>query len=151
MPKFILGRDIDFFRSISRELVDTVIQTAIVLFKINTYESKVNIYGESLNKTWYPGVEMYCIIDKEPENVVYEGFGPDNSQTITFKLDKLTCEEKGIYPEIGDIIFFDQSYYEIDNTNEVQFLGGQPSNNYSIVCTAFMTRKSDLNIEQRVK
>jgi len=63
----------------------------------------------------------------------------------------LTCEEKGIYPEIGDMIFFDQSYYEIDNTNEVQFLGGQPENNYSIVCTAFMTRKSDLNIEQRVK
>ena len=151
MPKFVLARDIDFFRSISRELVDTVIQTAIVLFKVNTYESKVNIYGESLNKTWYPGVEMYCIIDKEPEGISYEGFGPDSSQTITFKLDKLTCEEKGIYPEIGDMIFFDQSYYEIDNTNEVQFLGGQPENNYSIVCTAFMSRKSDLNIEQRVK
>jgi hypothetical protein len=151
MPKFVLARDIDFFRSISRELVDTVIQTAIVLFKVNAYESKVNIYGESLNKTWYPGVEMYCIIDKEPEGISYEGFGPDSSQTITFKLDKLTCEEKGIYPEIGDMIFFDQSYYEIDNTNEVQFLGGQPENNYSIVCTAFMSRKSDLNIEQRVK
>jgi hypothetical protein len=151
MPKFVLARDIDFFRSISRELVDTIIQTAIVLFKVNTYESKVNIYGESLNKTWYPGVEMYCIIDKEPEGISYEGFGPDSSQTITFKIDKLTCEEKGIYPEIGDMIFFDQSYYEIDNTNEVQFLGGQPDNNYSIVCTAFMTRKSDLNIEQRVK
>jgi hypothetical protein len=151
MPKFVLARDIDFFRSISRELVDTVIQTAIVLFKVNTYESKVNIYGESLNKTWYPGVEMYCIIDKEPEGITYEGFGPDSSQTITFKIDKLTCEEKGIYPEIGDMIFFDQSYYEIDNTNEVQFLGGQPDNNYSIVCTAFMSRKSDLNIEQRVK
>jgi hypothetical protein len=151
MPKFVLARDIDFFRSISRELVDTVIQTAIVLFKVNTYESKVNIYGESLNKTWYPGVEMYCIIDKEPEGISYEGFGPDSSQTITFKIDKLTCEEKGIYPEIGDMIFFDQSYYEIDNTNEVQFLGGQPDNNYSIVCTAFMSRKSDLNIEQRVK
>jgi hypothetical protein len=151
MPKFVLARDIDFFRSISRELVDTVIQTAIVLFKVNTYESKVNIYGESLNKTWYPGVEMYCIIDKEPEGITYEGFGSDSSQTITFKIDKLTCEEKGIYPEIGDMIFFDQSYYEIDNTNEVQFLGGQPDNNYSIVCTAFMSRKSDLNIEQRVK
>jgi hypothetical protein len=151
MPKFVLARDIDFFRSISRELVDTIIQTAIVLFKVNTYESKVNIYGESLNKTWYPGVEMYCIIDKEPEGISYEGFGPDSSQTITFKIDKLTCEEKGIYPEIGDMIFFDQSYYEIDNTNEVQFLGGQPDNNYSIVCTAFMSRKSDLNIEQRVK
>jgi hypothetical protein len=151
MPKFVLARDIEFFRSISRELVDTVIQTAIVLFKVNVYDSKVNIYGESLNKTWYPGVEMYCIIDKEPEGISYEGFGPDSSQTITFKLDKLTCEDKGIYPEIGDMIYFDQSYYEIDNTNEVQFLGGQPSNNYSIVCTAFMSRKSDLNIEERVK
>lgn len=151
MPKFILDRDIDFFKSISRELVDTFIQTAIVLFKINTYESKVNLYGESINKTWYPGVEMFCIIDKEPEGIIYEGFGPDSSQTITFKIDKLTCEEKGIYPEIGDMIYFDQSYYEIDNTNEVQFLGGQPANNYSIVCTAFMSRKSDLNIEERVK
>jgi hypothetical protein len=151
MPKFLVGRDIDFFRSVARELVDTVIQTAIVLFKVNIYDSKVNIYGESINKTWYTGVEMYCLIDKEPENVVYEGFGPDNSQNITFKLDKLMCEEKRIYPEIGDVILFDQSYYEIDNTNEVQFIGGQPSNNYSIVCTAFMTRKSDLNIEERVK
>jgi hypothetical protein len=111
----------------------------------------VNIYGESVNKTWYPGVEMYCLIDKEPEGISYEGFGPDSSQTITFKLDKSMCEEKGIYPEIGDMIYFDQSYYEIDNTNEVQFLGGQPANNYSIVCTAFMSRKSDLNIEERVK
>lgn len=151
MPKFILDRDIDFFRSISRELVDVFIQTAIVLFKINTYESKVNIYGESVNKTWYPGVEMFCIIDKETDGTTYEGFGPDSSQTIIFKLDKLTCEEKGIYPEIGDMIFFDQSYYEIDNAEELQFLGGQPANNYSIVCTAFMSRKSDLNIEERVK
>ena len=50
--------NIEFFRSISRELVDTVIQTAIVLFKVNVYDSKVNIYGESLNKTWYPGVGL---------------------------------------------------------------------------------------------
>jgi len=151
MPKFLVGRDLDLFKSIARELVDDVIQTAITIFKLNIYESKVNIYGEAINKTWYQGVEMYCLIDKEPENVVYEGFGPDNSQTITFKLDKQMCEEKSIYPEIGDMVYFDNSYYEIDNTNEVQFIGGQPTNNWSIVCTAFMTRKSDLNIEQRVK
>jgi hypothetical protein len=91
------------------------------------------------------------MVDKDPENVVYEGFGPDNSQLITFKFDKELCEERGIYPEIGDVILFDQSYYEIDNTNEVQFIGGQPYNNYSIVCTTFMTRKSNLNITERVR
>jgi hypothetical protein len=150
MPKFLQARDIAFFKSISRELVDTVIQVAVVLYKINIYETKVNIYGEALNKTWHQGVELYALADKEPENFQYEGFGPDNLQMITFKFDKDTCSEKNIYPEIGDIIYFDNSYYEIDNTNEIQFIGGQPDNNYSIVCSALMVSKSTLNIEERV-
>jgi hypothetical protein len=131
-------------------LVDTVIQVAVVLYKINIYETKVNIYGEALNKTWHQGVELYALADKEPENVQYEGFGPDNTQVITFKFDRDTCSEKNIYPEIGDIVYFDGSYYEIDNTNEIQFIGGQPGNNYSIVATTFMVSKSSLNIEERV-
>jgi hypothetical protein len=151
MPKFLVGRDLTFFKSIARELVDDVIQVAVVLYKINQYETKVNIYGESLNKTWYPGVEIYALADKEPENVQYEGFGPDNTQSITFKFNRDTCEEKGIYPEIGDIVYFDNSYYEIDNTNEIQFVGGQPDNNFSIVATTFMVSKSSLNIEERAK
>ncbi len=151
MPKFSLGRDLDFFRSIARELVDTVIENTFVLFKIDLNATKVNIYGESLNKTWHPGVELYGLVDKDPEGVLYEGFGAETTQTMTFKVDRLLCEERNVFPEIGDVIYYDDSYYEIDNTNEVQFLGGQPANNYSIVCTAFMSRKSDLNIEERVK
>ena len=46
---------------------------------------------------------------------------------------------------------FDNSYYEIDNTTEVQFVGGLPSNNFSVVCSTFMVRKSALNIEERIK
>jgi hypothetical protein len=45
MPKFLQSRDIDFFKSIARELVDDVVQNTIVLFKINMNETKVNIYG----------------------------------------------------------------------------------------------------------
>ena len=151
MPKFLQARDIDLFKSIARELVDTVIQNTIVLFKVNMNETKVNIYGESLNKTWYPGVQLYALYSKNPEDVVYEGFGPEMQQNITFKLDRIMCEEKDVYPEVGDIIFFDTSYYEIDNTNEIQFIGGSPDNNFSIVCETFMVSKSTLNIEERIK
>ena len=155
MPKFMLGRDLQLFRSIARELVDTVIENTCVLFKVNLSETKVNIYGEAMNKTWHPGVELFVIIDKEPENVVYEGFGPDNQQNVTFKFDRLLCEERNVYPEIGDVVFFDESYYEIDNTNEVQFVGGLPGTNsdrnWSIVCSTFMVSKSNLNIEERIK
>ena len=155
MPKFMLDRDLQLFRSFARELVDTVIENTCVLFKVNLNETKVNIYGESTNKTWYPGVELFVLIDKEPENVQYEGFGPDNTQNITFKFDRLLCEERNIYPEIGDVIYFDNSYYEIDNTNEIQFVGGLPGQNsdrnWSIVCSTFMVSKSNLNIEERIK
>ena len=150
MPKFLQTRDIEFFKGIARELVDDVVQNTIVLFKINMNETKVNIYGESLNKTWYPGVQLYALYSKNPEDVVYEGFGPEMQQNITFKLDRIMCEEKNTYPEVGDVIFFDTSYYEIDNTNEIQFIGGSPDNSFSIVCETFMVSKSTLNIEERI-
>lgn len=154
MPKFMLGRDLQLFRSFARELVDTVIENTCVLFKVNLNETKINLYGEAMNKTWHPGVELFVLIDKEPETAVYEGFGSDNQQNITFKFDRLLCEERNTYPEIGDIIYFDNSYYEIDNTSEVQFVGGLPGNNsdrnWSIVCSTFMVSKSNLNIEERI-
>ena len=150
MPKFLVGRDIEFFRNVARELVDTVIENTCVLFKINLNETKVNIYGESMNKTWHPGIELYTLIDKEPESIRYEGFGPETDQNITFKFDRLLCEERNAYPEIGDIIFFNEGYFEIDNTNEIQLVGGQSYNNFSIVCSTFMVSKSNLNIEERI-
>ena len=46
---------------------------------------------------------------------------------------------------------YPSGYFEIDNTNEIQFVGGQPDNNFSIVATTFMVSKSSLNIEERAK
>ena len=106
MPKFISPRDVSFFRRISRELVDVVIQNTLVLFKVNLNETKVNLYGESVNKTWHLGVELFCLIEMDPENMQYEGFGPDNTQNMVFRLDRDMCSEKNSYPEVGDIIYF---------------------------------------------
>jgi hypothetical protein len=150
MPKFLVGRDLDLFKSIARELVDTVIENIVVLYKINLNETKINIYGESLNKTWHRGVELYALVDKEAESTQYEGFGADKNQDITVKFDRGLLEERNIHPEIGDIIYFNNDYYEINNINEIQFIGGVPANTYSIVCFAFLVSRSNLNIEQRI-
>jgi hypothetical protein len=150
MPKFAVGRDIELFKSFAREVVDDVVQNIAVLFKVNLDETKINLYGEATNKTWYPGVQLNVLINKSGQSAGYEGFGADTSQNIEFRFDRWMLEEKSTYPEIGDVIYFDQSYYEIDNTSEVQFVGGLPSNNFSVVCSTFMVRKSSLNIEERI-
>jgi len=151
MPKFLVGRDIELFKSIAREMVDDIVENICVLFKVNISETKVNLYGESLNKTWHPGVELNVLINKVAQTAGYEGFGADTSQNIEFRFDRWMLEEKLSYPEIGDVIYFDNSYYEIDNTSEVQFVGGLSENNFSVVCSTFMVRKSQLNIEERIK
>jgi len=156
MPKFLVGRDIEFLRNVARELVDIVVENTCVLFKVNLTETKVNIYGEAMNKTWHPGVELYVLINKDAETSTYEGFGSDTQQNIEFRFDREHCREKNTYPQIGDVIYFDGSYYEIDNTDEKQFVGGLPGTeeerrNWSIICSAFMVSKSNLNIEERIK
>lgn len=150
MPKFISARDVAFFKGIARELVDDVVQNIIVLYKVNLNQTRVNLYGEALEKTWHKGIELYALIDKEPGTVSYEGFGPESNQNINFKLDRFACAEKNAYPEVGDVIYFDNHYYEVNYTYEVQYAGGLPENNFSIVVNTLLTNKTTLGIEERI-
>ena len=150
MARFALGRDIRFFEGISRELVDAVIDTAVVLYKLVIEDSKTNLYGESLNKTYYQGVQTTAMIEREPGTSEYEGFGADKSQNVEFRFNRFTLKDTGFYPEIGDIIFHNDGYFEIDNVREDQMVGGQVDNKFSIICSTFMTRRSSIQTEMRI-
>jgi hypothetical protein len=150
MARFALSRDIKFFESISRELVDVVIETAVVLYKLVIEDSKTNLYGESLNKTYYQGVETTAVIEREQSTSDYEGFGADKNQSVEFRFNRFTLEDTGFYPEVGDIIFHNEGYFEIDNVREDQLVGGQVDNKFSIICSTFMTRRSTIQTEMRV-
>lgn len=154
MARFALARDIKFFEGISKELVDAVIETAVVLYKLVIEDSKTNLYGESLNKTYYQGVECTAVIQREDTSSNYEGFGSDQSQNVEFRFNRFTLEDKGFYPEIGDIIFHNDAYFEIDNVREDQLIGGRvetgDGEKFSIICSTFMTRRSSIQTEMRV-
>jgi hypothetical protein len=150
MARFTLGRDIRFFESIARELVDVVVETSVVLYKLIIEDSKTNLYGESLSKTYYQGVETTAIIERESSTSEYEGFGSDKNQLVEFRFNRFTLEDTGFYPEVGDIIFHNDGYFEIDNVREDQMVGGQVTNKFSIICSTFMTRRSTIQTEMRI-
>ena len=157
MARFTLARDIKFFEGISRELVDVVIETAVVLYKLVIEDSKTNLYGESLNKTYYQGVETTAIIERESSTSEYEGFGPDKNQLVEFRFNRFTLEDTGFYPEVGDIIFWDNEYYEIDNTDANQYFAGKNPETWpngsehgysvSVLCNAHATRQTAQSIK----
>ena len=152
MARFALARDIKFFEGISRELVDAVIETAVVLYKLVIEDSKTNLYGESLSKSYYQGVECTAIIQRDDTTANYEGFGSDVSQNVEFRFNRFTLKDKDFYPEIGDIIFHNDAYFEIDNVREDLLVGGRvgEEERFSIVCSTFMTRRSAIQTEMRV-
>jgi hypothetical protein len=150
MARFALSRDIKFFESIARELVDVVVETSVVLYKLIIEDSKTNLYGESLNKTYYQGLECTAMIERESSTTDYEGFGADKNQLVEFRFNRFTLEDKGFYPEVGDIIFHNNAYFEIDNVREDQMVGGQVVNKFSIICSTFMTRRSTIQTEMRI-
>ena len=150
MPKFFNAKDIDFIKTISEEVVDYLVEQAIVLFKVSVGETKTNLYGESLGKVWKEPSTLMCIVDREPINVVYEGFGADRQGLVEFRFNRQRIREESYavpkvrdingtlipteaiqnltvgYPEIGDVILYDSIYYEIDNVREPQWIGGSP-------------------------
>ena len=152
MARFALGRDISFFEGISRELVDAVVTTAVILYKLIIEDSKTNLYGESLSKTYYQGVECNAMIQREDTQSNYEGFGSDQGQTVEFRFNRFTLEDKNMYPEIGDIIFHNNGYFEVDNVREDQLIGGRTGDieHFSIICSTFMTRRSNIQTEMRI-
>lgn len=183
MPKFFHSRDLDFIKTISEEVVDYVVEQYTTLFKMSVGESKTNLYGESLGKVYHAPTELMCIVDREPQNIVHEGFGPDQTQAVEFRFNRLRLRTHEIpyiktingidvpvdaiqnaqygYPEIGDILEFDGSYYEIGQTNEEKLIGGSPRNFASgstesedprmfLIATTFMVRRSQIQITDRI-
>ena len=150
MPKFFNARDLDFIKTIAEEVVDYVVEQAVVLFKVSVGETKTNLYGESLGKIWHAPATLMSIVDREPSNVVYEGFGGDKSQLVEFRFNRQRLRDESYsvpklrdvngtlipadaiqnsdfgYPEIGDVILFDAAYYEIDNVRINNLIGGSP-------------------------
>lgn len=184
MPRFLNANDLNFIKSISEEVVDYVVEQALTLFKVSVGETKTNLYGESLGKVWYAPANLMGIVDREPIGLNFEGgAGPDRVQSVEFRFnimrlrtqtlprfrdingnlipaDAIQNTEYG-YPEIGDVIFFDESYYEIDNVRNTALIGGQPkiynktSNEFEdarmfLITTCHMVRRSQIQIEDRI-
>ena len=147
--RFFSARDLKVIGSWNGELMGDIVQTEIILYKMAAAETVVNIYGESSQKMFYPGVEVTCLIDRADINTNYDEFGPDRDQTVVFKFRENMLKLVNIFPEVGDIIKFNQRFHEIDNVVQEQFLGGIEDKSHSIIVNTHYSRLSKLNFVER--
>jgi len=150
--RFFSIRDLKFINSANSELMGDVIQTTVILYKMEADQTKTNIYGESdpaTGKMFYPGVEITALIDKADIDTPYDEFGPDRNQTVVFKMRENMLKLINIYPEVGDIVKFNNQFFEVDNVVQQQFLGGIEDKSHSIIVNTHYSRISKLNFVER--
>lgn len=150
--RFFSERDLKLINSLNAELMGDVIQTTIIFYKVAADQTQTDLYGETdpaTGKMFYPGVEITCLIDKADIDTPYDEFGPDRNQTVVFKFRENVLKLVNIYPEIADIIKFNNQFFEIDNVIQQQFLAGVEDKSHSIIVNTHFSRLSKLNFVER--
>jgi len=149
MPRFVTDQDIKFIKQINKELLTDIIEVNVVLYKLNVIESPTNIYGEAPKKKYHIGIQMPCLINRQDKSPTSDQYVIDFAQTAVFSFLREICEEKDIYPEVGDIVEYDSAFWEINNAAENQLVADQPFYNWAIICTSHLTRRSALQLTER--
>ena len=150
--RFFSQRDLNMINSLNGELMGDIIENIIDIFKISPSETKTNIYGETAAETgkWYfPAIKISALVERADMATSYDDFGPNRNQDYVFKMREKMMRQLEFYPEIGDIVFFNDRYYEINSVISEQLLGGQSDKNHSIICNAHYTKITSLNILER--
>jgi len=126
-----------------------IIDQFVILYRTSVYDTETNMYGEaSEGKVYKQGVKLPCIVDAEDFNFEYDDFGPDNKQNVKFAFQRAYLVEVDLKPDIGDILKWNDGYFEVKDYNENQLIGGDPTKSHSIVVQAHLVRMPTTNLEE---
>lgn len=154
------SRDIDTFKIMSKELLNDIISQQIGYYKIVLNDTPANLYGESLSKNYIGPILINCLIERGDFDTSTQEQGPDRDRTVTFRFLKDMMIDANVIPESGDIVMYNELYYQVDNVNTNQLIVGKDNNyaystglqnfgdSYSYILTTHYTRGDKLGIAQ---
>lgn len=132
MALFGTVRDAVMQIGVAQEFVNNVVTQQIGYYKVVLPDTQPNVYGEALVKSYIGPVLLNCLIVRGDFTTITDNFGPDSRREAGFRFLKVDLQAANVVPEVGDIVMYNELYYEVDNVNENQlFLGKDPSYAYS--------------------
>jgi hypothetical protein len=155
--RFLPQRDVNLITRVTKELVgdkqnskDGLINQEVVIYKPSLQESATNMYGESAggSKVYKNGVQMAALVTADDFDFSQDEFGPTSNQTATFSFLRQSFIDASMVLEIGDLVDWNYAYFEVGSINENQLIGGMFDQNFSVVASAFLIRKSSVQIER---
>jgi len=160
MALFGSARDASLVRSINRELINRFIDTEIAFYKLSLNDTKANMYDESDSKTYYAPMRINCLALKEEKTYIGED-SYDSTRLGEFNFLRDDLKDKNIVIEEGDVLEYDNEFYEIDGVGASQYWTGRNPDtdlgktdrgefglSVGVKVTAHVTRRNRLNIQE---
>jgi hypothetical protein len=166
MALFGSSRDMSLFRKINRELLGDIITQQVAFYKYQIERTNINIYGESAEEKYFVGPTLLnCLIERANQEYIPSDININFEWAITFKFLRDDLVDINLVPEVGDILLYQESYYEVHNIVANQyFVGKNPQYpnapnpldshlanfgyNTSIICSAHIVPADKLGIER---
>ena len=124
-------RDFDLLVNINRELLHDLVEQEILYHKLSLEDTEFNLYGESLDKSYWTAVKLNCLITRGDQVIDIQEFGPDLGREASFAIIRQDLADASILPEVGDVIQWSNDFYEVDTVRENRLFLGK-DNNYSL-------------------
>ena len=143
------ARDVSMFRRVNRELMGNIISQEVIFYKYNVTTTKTNMYGESVEgRNFADPIILFALVELGSPESPTSDLGVDFTWPITFRflkddllsptLDFNVSMSFGsnlnplpgnyganIQPAVGDVIQYQNGYWEVDNTYDTQYFTGK--------------------------
>ena len=150
-PFFVPQKEFDLMNAMNEELIDEIVGQTVDIYKISIEETQENLYGESSTKYYNVGFRVNCMLNyNEPETTYEDGIADVNSSIdMFFQRNNLSSGSLDFFPEVGDIVNWNQHFWEINSVTEPQLIAGHQGFRHNVNATAHRSRLSNLQIEER--
>ncbi len=125
------NRDFNLLTKINRELLTDVVEQEILYYKFSLDETNANLYGEALEKVFQIPVKLNCLITRGDQVVTIDDMGPDLNREASFAFLREDLKNSLVVPEVGDILNWQENFYEVDTVRENQLFVGR-DNSYNL-------------------
>ena len=103
-----------------------IISQQCAFYKYRLKETVINMYGEaSGGKFFEEPVLLNALITVGDNTSPTSDLGVNFDWPVTFAFLRDDLTDANVHPEVGDVILYQESYWEIDNTNITQFFAGK--------------------------
>ena len=142
-PLFTGKKERDLVKQVNDELIERVIGQTILYFPISTEHTNFHsLYGEAIEKTFYPPVRVHVLIDWQDYETTTDNFGVDRISTILVKFHKRRLtEDQNLFVRVGDFVQHDKKFYEIVELKEPRYLFGQDDQVFELLGTCRKARE----------